>query len=108
MAQPTRPSSRYFEASPPPPPRLLDRRRARPNAPSSACVEAYAVAARVAGAGRDAFEFGRGFFDVPSRLLDVQARACISRSERLLGAVAGSRSRDGASQQESEIFVISG
>ena len=101
MEQPTRPSSQYLEASPPPPPRLLDRRRARPNAPSSACVEAYAVAARVAGAGRYAFEFGRGFFDVPSIRLNVQAHACISRPERVLVVVAGSRTRDGASQLDS-------
>ena len=71
-------------------------------------TERKGLSLTMARAGRDALEFGRGFFDVPSRLLDVQARACISRSERLLGAVAGSRSRDGASQQESEIFVISG
>ena len=69
--------------------------------PLGACVEACAFVARVAGAWRAAFEFDSGFFDGPSVLLDLQARACVCRPERSLGGVAGSRSRDPASKAES-------
>ena len=54
-----------IQLSPPMPPLVLH------------ALKRVRVAARVAGAGRAALDFGHGFFDSPSVLLDVQARACI-------------------------------